>query len=85
MLADVDAKKRVGLGIERQLVVIVHPYHELVDILLTLAEYESVVDKQDNEGGLLLGDPVEQAVVHVAHDVSLCDQCVAIVSVEVST
>ena len=45
VVADVDAKKRVGLGIERQLIVVVHPDYELVDILLTLAEYESIVDE----------------------------------------
>ena len=68
-MTDIDAQERVRLSIERQFVVLVHTYHELVDVKLALAEDECIVDKQDNEGGFLLCDLVEQAVVHVAHGV----------------
>ena len=51
-MADIDAQERVRLGIERQFVVLVHTYPELVDVKLALAEDECIVDKQDNEGGL---------------------------------
>jgi hypothetical protein len=86
-VGDVYAQERVCLGIERQLIMVVHSYYELDDTLLTLAdEYEGVVDEQDYyEGGFLLCDLVEQAVVHVAHDVSFCNECLSIVSGEVST
>ena len=86
MAYDVNAQERVRLGIERQFVVSVHAYYELVDVKLALAaEDECIVDKQDNEGDFLLCDLVEQAVVHVPHDVPFLYECVSVVSGEVST
>ncbi len=84
-MAYVDAQERVRLGIERQFVVSVHAYHELVDVKLALAEDECIVDEQNNEDDFLLCDLVEQAVVNVAHDVPFLYECVSVVSVEVST
>ena len=45
VVADVDAKERVGLSTERQFVVMVHYYHKSVDVLLALADYQGVVDE----------------------------------------
>jgi hypothetical protein len=78
-MADVDAQERVRLGIERQFIVSVHVYYELVDVKLALAEDECMVDEQDNEGDFLLCDLVEQAVVHVARDVPFLYECVSVV------
>ena len=58
-MADVDAQERLRLGIERQFVVSVHAYYELVDVNLALAEDECIVVEQNNEDDLLLCDLVE--------------------------
>ena len=73
VVAGIDAKERVALGVERPPVVVVHTYHELIDILLPLTEYKSVIEKQDNEGRFLLRVLVEHAVFHIAHNVSFCE------------
>jgi hypothetical protein len=83
VMADVDAQERVRLGIERQFIVSVHVYYELVDVKLALAEDdECIVDEQDNKDVFLLCDLLEQAFVHVA---PFFYECVSVVSVEVST
>ena len=62
-MAYVYAQERVRLSIERQFVVSVHAYYELVDVNLALAKDECIVDEQDNEGDLLLCDLVEQTLL----------------------
>ena len=84
-MAYVYAQERVRLGIERQFVVSIHGHYKLVDVNLAFAEYECIVNEQDNEGDLLLCDLVEKTVVHAAHDVLFFDERVSVVSVEVST
>ena len=87
-MAYVDTQERVRLGIERQFVVSVNAYYELVDVKLRWRLLKMSVlptNRTMKEGDFLLCDLVEQAVVHVAHDVPFFYECVSVVSVEGST
>jgi len=70
--------------VQGKLVVFVNIDGKLINVTLLIAEYQGVVDVQDDECLLIVVQLVKEAVIHWGHGVAFLDKSIAVVSVEVA-